>query len=391
MGVSNSQPSGQQVGSPIMCLYRGTAEVPRGAAICYDFDASTAADRDRLVEQCTYANFNHFAGVVNKRVPADSSGSDRYIEVIPPDRIVPGLEIYSDENCAVEDVLGPIPGTFAFGKAAMGNPCFIVTTAADRSSTAGTVTGRWGPVNQDILRRKYYDFLEDFDGRPNIFLGGATPAEIAVPGMILSGATVAGAWTNDVGGRLAMTPTTTTIAQLNVGAVAAGTASGMACLPYTNAAGRNCFLRGRVNFGVGAVDSAVFFGWSITGAVVSNAAVPATDDYLGLFRKVDDDGSLFVATNRDNGTDNLTDTGVNSSVDGVFEFAMLVRNRVSGDALNACVVQAGIDGALVATLSSAAQNALMNKDEAMGLVFAGIDGAAAVVIEVDRIEARFNR
>lgn len=385
--------------NPRVVYYTGSDTLLDGMAVCYDHDASTAAARERNVEKPAWGNLmaGAFAGVVCNAPPGGyvGNGSSLRISIIPYDgNIFRNIEVLTDQNVAAGDFLAPIPTSYYFGRAVFGpfaqRPVFRASEAVDASVTVAMVEGQFGFNPYWDVASKTMRLFNDFDGTAPIFLGGATPAEILVPGMMVSGATAAAAYTSDPGGRLSLTPTTTTIIQLNVGGASAGTASAMSFLPFVLSAGKSIFFRAKVNFGVGAIDSAVFCGLSITGASVSNAAVPATDDYLGFFRKVDDDGSLHLATNRDNGTDNLTDTGINTVADTMYDIAFLAVNRVTGDAASATVVQAWIDGVLVATISSAAINALINKDEGMGIVFGGIDGAAAVVLEIDKYEASIN-
>jgi len=400
MGNTSPQHMGRRFTRTIDLYYTGSDTLENGMAVAYDHDASTTEARERNVEKPSYKNLmaGGFAGIV---VDAPSggyvgNGSSLKITVIPAEGITErGINVLTDQNVAAGDFLAPIPESYYFGRAVFGPfakaPVFRAGEAINGSTTAALVSGQYRYTHSWDVEAKTFRVWNDFDGQTPIFLGGATPAEFELPGLVLSGATVAGEWTADGGGRVALTPTTTTIAQLNVGGVAAGTASAASLLPFKLEAGKSCFVRGRVNFGVGAVDNAAFFGLSISGATVSNAAVPATDDYIGFFKKVDDDGSLFFATNRDNGTDNLSDTAINTTADQMVEVAFLVVNRVSGDAASATTVYVWVDGVLTNTLTSAAINALINKDEGMGLVFAGIDGAAAVVIEADYYEAAINR
>lgn len=399
----------------IKAYYTGSDTIKNGMTLAFDHDSSgTSADvtrygasvaarlgRQKLVEKCSYGNLisGNFAGIVDGLGPDGLTGNGVAVEVtlIPAWAIANEIVALTDQNCAVGDILGPVPGSYYLGRGVFpGCACFRVTETADRSATAGTVHGRFGKLDifDSNFSDKIYRHFHHFDGSIPVFLGGATPAEFKLPGYMISGATVAIAGTSDLGGRAVLTPTTTTIAQLNAGGIAAGTASSADLLPITLSAGKSCFVRGRVNLGVGAIDNSAFFGLSISGATVSNAAEPATDDHIGFFKKVDSDGSLFFATNRDNNaggaTTGMVDTGINTVADTMYDLAFLAVNRVSGDAASATTVYAWVDGVLVATLSSAALNALINKDEAMNLVLAGIDGAAAVALEIDRWEVAIN-
>lgn len=390
-------------------LYTGSDTIRNGYALASDHDSSGLAEdvtrfgatiaaqlgRQKLVEKPSYGNLiaGGFAGIVVDAPVGGIVGNGVAVEVtlIPAWAIAPELVVYTDQNCAVGDILGPIPGSYYFGRGVFpGCQFFRVTEAADRSSTVGVVHGRFGKLVASEYRDKLWEHFSHFNGDQAVFLGGATPAEIKLPGLVVSGTSVAIEGTSDVGGRLVITPNGTSIGQLNLGGLSAGTASSSGNLPVTLSAGKSAFFRAKVNFGIGAVDNSAFVGLSITGAVAANGTVPATDDYIGFFKKVDDDGSLFFATNRDNGSDALTDTGINTVADTMYDVAFLAINRASGDAAGATTIYAWVDGVLVATITSAAANALINKDEAMTLVFSGIDGAAAVAIEIDRWEACTN-
>lgn len=374
-------------------LYSGSDTIRPGYAMCFDLSQSSANNREKYVTKPSWSNLiakNGFAGIVQSVGTLTAAG--RQINLIPFDgRRYNNVNVFTDENVAAGDLLGPIPDSYYFGRAVCGNAVFEAWAASDRSATAGLANGRFGPVDPAIVAAKTYRIFHDFDGTAPIFLGGATPAEFALPGLMVSGTSVGAQYTADAGGRLALTPNTTNIAQLNVGGIAAGTASTPSLLPITLSAGISCFFRARVNFGVGAVDNDVFCGLAIAGACVTDGTVPALDDYLGFYMQGDSSALINIATNRDNGTDNVTSTGTTQVADAVHDLAFLVRNRVSGDAAGATVIQVYVDGALTNTLSSAAVNALINKDEAMGPVFAGIGGASAVVIEIDRLEVVANR
>lgn len=408
-GSPNSTYEGLRSVPTITAYYTGSDTLYNGYCLAYDHDSSgTAADvtrygatkaarlgRQKLVEKPSYNNLmaGGFAGVVIGLGPDGLAGNGVAVEVklIPAWAITNEMEALTDQNVAVGDILGPSPETYYLRQGVFpGCQWFRVTEAVDRSATAGVVHGRFGKLNPDEYQDKLYRVSNHFRGDTSMFLGGASPAEIKLPGHVISGTSVAVDGTADPDGRIVITPNSTNIAQLNLGGLSAGTASAAGLLPFVLSAGKAIFFRARCNFGVGAVDNSAFIGLSITGAVAANGTVPATDDYLGFFKKVDDDGSLFFATNRDNGTDNLTDTGINTVADTMYDVAFLAVNRVSGDAASATTVYVWVNGSLVATLSSAAVNALINKDEGMNLVFSGIDGAAAVAIELDRWEAAMN-
>lgn len=411
----NPQPMMRRQYDKVTYWYTGADALKEGETLAFDHDSTSTtagplalsglsdadkqvANRTLHVEKCGFVNLitrRQFAGFVapGTYVPPDYATRGGYaVQVYPSDQAMSEVYVYTDENVTAGDVLGPIPGSHSVGRGVI-HPCLIAIETVDRSGTAGLVRCSYQPwLNwANLPTDKMYRFFDDFAGDKNIFLGGATPAEVIVPGYLLSGATVAGAWTGDAGGRLVITPTTTTIAQLNLGAVAAGTASGMACLPITLGTGKNCFFRANVNFGVGAVDNDVFCGLAITGAAVTDGTVPALNDYLGFYMQGDSSALINIATNRDNGTDNVTSTGVSQVADAMHDLAFLVRNRLAGDAAGATEILVWVDGVLTNTLNSAAVNALINKDAAMGLVFAGIGGAAAVALEIDRWEVVMNR
>ena len=415
--MKNVSVNGQQVVEPIKCWYTGSDTLYNGYLVCFNHDAAAAdyasdaryptaylqerqARRARAgqIEKPSYNALlaSAFAGIVVNAPPRGivGDGTEKKVEIIP---IVPGeaalrdVDVMVNHSVAAGDILGPCPGSYyAIPGVFPGAACFRASVAVDGSTTAALCNGVFGRIRMEDLADKFFRVFDHFDGSKPIVLGGATPAEVKYPGYLISGSSVAIAGTNDPGGRMAITPNGTNIAQLNMPGIAAFTASSADLLPFTLGTGKACFFRAKVNFGVGAVDNSAFVGLSITGAVPANGTVPATDSYVGFFKKVDDDGSLFFGVNRSNGTDNLTDTGINTVADTMYDVAFLVVNRVAGDAASATTIYVWVDGELKATLTSAAINALIPKAIPLGLVFGGIDGNAAVVIEIDRIEACIN-
>lgn len=385
--------------------YTGSDAVIPGQPVCYDHDStdSTArplgstglsttdkqvGHRGILVERPTFGNLitdDAFAGIVapETTLPAAIPSSGGYqIYVYPRAAMWGQIDVYTDENITRGDLLGPLPSVSNVGRGVV-YPCFRAVESVDRSGTAGIVRCQYNPNwSWDKLPQdKVFRFFDHFDGKLPYVLGGFTPAEVLIAGYEVTGATAAAAYTSDVGGRLVITPTTTTIIQIHPGA---------ACFPFVLSTGKSVWFRANVNFGVGAVDNDVFLGLAITGAAISDGTVPPLDDYLGFYMQGDSSALINIATNRDNGTDNVTSTGTSQVADTMHDLAFLVRNRVAGDAASATEVKVFVDGVLTNTLNSAAVNALINKDEAMRMVFAGIGGAAAVAIEIDRWEGVIN-
>ena len=396
--MAESSVSGQQTVRPIVAYYTGSDTLYNGYALCYDHDGATAKLRSSTVEKPTYASLlaGGFAGIV-VNAPAQgivpASGATRtkvyLLPVRPSGMEMRDVDVFTDQNVTAGQLLGPSPETYYFRQAVIpGTAVFRCSEAKDRSGTANTVNGVYVKIDAEEYQDKMFRIFDHFDGRTPIFLGGATLAEFLLPGYQVSGATVAAAGTSDHGGRLVITPTTTTIAQLEMGGT--GTASAANLLPFTLSAGKAIYFRANVNFGVGAVDNDVFCGLAITGAAVTDGTVPNLDDYLGFYMQGDSSALINIATNRDNGTDNVTSTGITQVADTMHDLAFLAVNRVAGDAASATTVYVFVDGVLTNTLSSAAVNALINKDEGMRMVFAGIGGAAAVALEIDRWECCTN-
>lgn len=366
-------------------LYSGTDTIKRGYAMCFDLSQSSANNREKYVTKPSWSNLiakNGFAGIVDSVGTQTAAG--RQINLIPYDgRRFPNVSVFTDENVASGDLLAPIPDSYYFGRAVCVDAVFQAWAASDRSATAGLANGCFGPVEEGIRKSKTYEQFNDFLAENTVHVAySGTEIEIAVAGYTLSGTSAAAAYTSDAGGRLAITPNTTNIGQLRSPG-----------FPYILSAGKSLFFRANVNFGVGAIDNDAFVGLAITGAAIADSTIPALDDYIGFYMQGDIDGSINFLHNRDNGDETTidVDTGINQVADTMHELAFLARNRVAGDAAGATVVQVYVDGVLTNTISSAAANALINKDEGMGLVFAGIGGAAAVVIEIDNWLCRQNR
>lgn len=378
--------NGRQQFTPRRFLYTGTDTLQNGYAMCFDSDAASAALRER-VEKPSIANLvtkPAFAGVV-VNAPAggytNPNGAERMVDILTPDQVWDNVPIYTDESIVAGDILGPLPGLFQFGRGLF-LPIVEARETLDKSGTAGRVNCQLRRMSWGELLNKMYRFVDDFDGNQHILDANATPAEILGLGYQTSGVgPPTSAYTSDAGGRLAVTPITTGLGQLRPSTTG---------FPFLIGAGKSALFRAKFNSGVAGIDNDVFIGLSITGATIAAAGtVPALDDYVGFYNDGSANANWNIATNKDNGTDSVTDTGADRVADTIADLILFVRNRKAGAAAGAKTLHYSVDGAAVQVLESAAVAALINDDEHMGMVAAGITNAR--VWELDFWEGVINR
>lgn len=373
---------GQQQGMPITLFYSGTDTPLGGQPVCYDWQNSTVARRSTYVTRPTLNNIRHFAGfiVAGSFKPNDDS-TGGWVDVVPPTSSkLAGVKVYTDENCAVGDLLAPLPGINHFGRAVAHPPCCVVIEAADRSVTPGLVTVEYFQQTwADADPSKLYRDVETFR-YPNIpgvvagalashryFLKGTT----AIVNQATNGSTPAGTGI----GELSILGTTTTEAQIQeIGA------------QYLLSAGRSIFLRQRVKID-DISDEDWFFGLAppptvsggvLTGvsAIASGGTTPNGTDYIGAYL----DGSGFAGVPKINirkasGTEQaatLTTALVN---DTYMDIAILARNRLAGVTAGCKTVYVWVNGTLVQSLTTAAVAAAFPDTVPLSWAMAGITGA----------------
>ena len=108
------------------------------------------------VQKPSYANAHLFVGVV---APQQTGGvtNGGMVKVVPPDYIVPGVPVRTDQSITQDDLLGVHIGTYYLRKGCCGGP--IVGRAAetqDRSSTAGLVYSYYGSIQIGSSERARY-------------------------------------------------------------------------------------------------------------------------------------------------------------------------------------------------------------------------------------------
>lgn len=366
-------------------FFTGDVALKKGYALCYDHDATAVANRSYHVEKPSFSNLNAFAGIVAAAYPAKTNG--QHIKIVRPQRGTRGITAWTDQNVAASSALGLLPDQFALGRWMFGNqPVALSMEASDRSATAGEVVCQLGdlnvgPSNEFTHRLSHFN---NFLGDTAILAEGATSAEVAAAGYTLVGTNATAIYGSAGVGELVLTPATTTIAQLVCGG---GMASVAASLPFLLSTGRTAWFRSR--YKSAAIDNDTFCGLAIDGSTISDGSlVGALDDYFGFISNGDTDGSLHFAYNKDNGTDRISAMSVSLVADTYVDLGFLVINRNSGTTASsgAKVIRTyNCDtGALVASIDA---SDLFNNDEGMHMAIAGIGGAAAPAITIDRWEA----
>lgn len=134
-----------------------------GMALCMDPSFSTVADRILKVRKPDRTNMHLVVGVVAPQSARTPAGA--FVKVVPLDRLIPGVPVRTDQNIAINDLLGVHPGTYYCRKGTcLGTIIGRAVEAQDRSSTAGTVTCEYGKIQYTdsefgrFTRRVFDDF-----------------------------------------------------------------------------------------------------------------------------------------------------------------------------------------------------------------------------------------
>lgn len=141
-----------------------TDEIVPGMAVCLDPTQSVVANRFLKVQKPTETNMHLYVGTVAPQCKRVKSG--QFVKVVPPDRLVPGVPLYTDQNIVAGDLLGVHPNTYRIRKGTCKGP--IIGRAAesvDRSTTAGPVRCWYGPLHITAAERAKYvrRIEEDFE------------------------------------------------------------------------------------------------------------------------------------------------------------------------------------------------------------------------------------
>lgn len=388
----NTQHDFKVLNSTITRLYTGSDVLKIGYAMCYDLAQSAANDRERIITQPSWANLvaqDGFAGVISKIGTTTSAGTP--VELIPWDgRRYPNLSVWTDENVAAGDLLAPIPGTYVFGRAVIGQPRFQAWAASDRSTTAGLANGCFGPIDMATREAKALRLFDHFTGERKV--AATVAAAVLTDGWVLRGTTAVAAFataaTTPAGtgtGELTLTPTTTTIAQILSPGV-----------PFLLSAGRSAFCRARVQ--VHVVANAV--GWvglaGPGGADVIAANAGLTDGTFtdGIGFLVDpslNTGNWTAVARKASGTAIGVSLAVPPVADVYVDLAFLARNKKTGTAVGNKSLVAWVNGVLVDFGTSATQLAQFPDTVPICGSVASIQAAvAAPTITIDRFEAVMN-
>lgn len=396
MLAGQSSYNGQQQGQAIKVNYSGTDTPLGGQPMCYDWQNSTVALRSSQVIRPTLNSIRHFAGyVVAGSFKQNDAGTGGEMEIIPPTSAkVSGVKIYTDENCAVGDLLAPSPGISHFCKATAHPPVAVVIEAADRSVTPGLVTVEYFTqswADADPAKAYYDNETWRYPNIPGVVAGALASHRYFLKGTTAivhqnaNGSTPAGTGV----GELNLLGTTTTEAQIQeIGA------------QYLLSAGRSLFQR--FTFKIDDISDEDWFlglappptasGGVLTGvsAIASAGTTPNGTDYIGLYLDATAmAGVPKINIRKASGTEQnntLTTAMVN---DTYYDVAILARNRLAGVTAGCKTVYVWVNGTLQASLTTAAVAAAFPDTVPLSWAMAGITGACSGTIKRKEIGYHF--
>lgn len=372
----------------IAVYYSGTDTLQEGMALCYDISNTTSDREASYVTKPTLANANHFAGVVagGQTFIAAAGGSSTVgpymVQIVPVDNgFSNGVKFYTDENLAIGDLLGVIPGEYFLGKCTVGRPIGIVTHAAltnatDATTVLGTCKLGWvsSMLSDADIGSKLVRYFNHFVGTATSATADATdfaatlnsgtitladdltlePSSGAIVAMNLSGAGIL---------KVSSTSTTETSAQLNGE-------------PFSIAPGQSIFFRARVAVGSITTQSA-FFGLSATD---TSPAVSLNNDHIGFKILVASPGLVTFTYNNSGGTAVTKSTAITLVNSTFVEFAFLVRMKTA----TSVKIHMFANGTEVTGVTETA--ATVPYDESLTLGFGCFDSTSAQSMYIDRVE-----
>lgn len=363
------QIAGQVPATTRQVYYTGTDALYEGYAVCYDVTAS-AANRDTYVAKPTLNNSVEFAGVVapGQTIPARTSGGT-WVNIISVEgAIARGVNVYTDENLAVGDLLGVIPGEFVLGKCVVGQPVARVLAATDRSTTAGVVNVQFGwvasVVSPSEINSKVVRFFDHFvsEGAASATADAAKYAATLNSGSIAFLDALTAAENTTAGGTgcgvLACTPTSTTETTFQLNGE-----------PFSIATGQNIFFRARVACKT-VVNATNYIGLSITN---TTPIVTPGSDFV-MFRMAAG-GALTLVYDSTAGSP-ITSTPTQSLANLVFrELSFMIRKRkastfdikywIDGVAYTATVTAASVPDVKSLSFIASAKDSTVGANAAM--------------------------
>jgi len=351
-----------------------TDTITEGMALCWDITAS-AVNRNVYVTKPSLLNSTEFCGVVAPGVRQTGSG---WVEVLIADGVIArGVDLYTDEYVVNGDLLGVIPGSYAFGKCIFGNPIAIATATYDGNAVPGTVRTHYGLVSDvvgfsDLSRRmvRYYDGFTGgtaatttADASAYLLTGTSATAQFADSATAADQAAV-----NQRGhGVLVLTSNTTTQANITMNGE-----------PFSIAGGQSLFFRARFAQTLPGSPE-VFLGVGITSTSVGTE--PAT--YMAITTS-GASGSISFKYRRASGTTvtNTPSPAVNMVLSEYRDVAFLARNKAALGATASLAASYFIDGTqYTPTITSGS----FPTSESLTFIAEG-RGSAQIVLSLDRIE-----
>lgn len=414
MAYENATYEGQMVTPPVTtAYYTGSDSLVPGDALYFDHDSSGLAavttqltpvlgasaaavesarqGRAGLVERATLANMlaGAFAGFVIKAVTGNGVSVPVELSPLPPaGHYYNAVDIATDQNCAVGDLLGPIPGSYKFGRAVVPGNCYArVAVAADRSVTSGLVNVKFGKFDVSEYPDKIM-VIDDHFVEPFISATGTvTTANNAVRWMLsgtsataimaATGTTIAATG----GGELTLLSNTTNLVQMMMNGG-----------PVKLTTGRSCFFSARLKVvDITQADLCVGLCAALTANNTNTGTTPASTDYICFFvNSGTANGLLNINTRKASGTEQTVSTGSSYAAATYFEVAFIAINRTDTALAGNKSILTFFNRVAATGLATTAADAAFPNTVPLVPHVASTGDASAATVTIDRITCIMN-
>lgn len=351
-------------------------QITEGMYLCYDTSAGT--NKNWYCVKGTLANIGDFAGIV---APGQIRTGPGPVEIIPWDgRMYRGISAYVTENIAAGDLLGPIPGTYEFGRCVIGRPVFKATAALDPGATTpnlNLVTGFFGGqiATMEEQANKILRFSDHFIGLTTIAAAVANAVADQTT-YLLTGTSSAAAYVDSLAGPegtaaaaaasgiLKVTTNTTNQANLTMNGE-----------PFRLDANKNLFFRIRAAVDVVSASKKMAFGLGITDTTFNAGHSDA------LYFLVNAGAVTFGYQKGGAGEVTVTPSPAITVAAGDFhEFAFLARNKGGTNAGKE--IQVWVDNTAVSLTLTSTE---FPDDQSLTFIAEAL-GDSAVNMSLDRVE-----
>lgn len=360
-------------------VYFNDSVVPTiGAAVCFDRTRSAFDERNFYVTKPTLANILDCAGVIVETGNERSTGPSQLQIARVDEGVCRGVSVRTDESVTAGDFLGPIPGSYYWGKAILGPVVFRATETIDGSATPALVRGDLGPAayfGSDLLARTINFFDHFSDGSCSATAGAArytlfgTSAAMAYQTSRYAEQATANLRASGV---LRLTSNTTNNAGISV--------SGE---PFGCPVGSSIFARCRLAISTAiAANFSACFGLGLTDTANVTTTALAVNDFVG-FASLSGAAWEIAYQKGASGLVELT-TGVTPVINQFTELAFMMRNKATGTGAANKELVFWQDGVLVAQTPTLTE---FSDDQSFTTILDCI-GSSANTLDIDRLEVR---